>query len=117
MNIQLSDDNDIIPKDGNLPLVEGLDELAQLAKQNLLSVQGDWFLNLDAGLPMYETILRKSTSITEVEQIYFDAIGQLPGVISVDSFNLEFDGSTRNLNVTFRATTSDGILNFNLREA
>ncbi len=116
MNVLLSKDNDIVPVDGNLGLVSGIEELSQLAKQNLLSVKGDWFLNLDAGLPMYETILRKSTTMSEVEQIYLDAITQIPGVISIESFNLDFDEKTRTANITFRAITSDGMLDYNSGE-
>ncbi len=112
MNLSVSDDNDIAIVDGSIPLVEGLDEIAQKSKLSLLNAKGDWFLNLEQGLPFFETIFKKSTSLAQVEAIYLREISNIAGVLDILKFNIEVDKATRKLFVTFTARTSDGVLDF-----
>ena len=113
MNLYLDDNNDIRFVDGDLPTVEGLEEIRQLVKQTLGSVKGEWFLDLDQGLPYFQTIFKKSTSLAAIESIYLEAIGNIPGILDITSFNMEFDPKYRKLNISFTANTTDGVLNFN----
>lgn len=117
MNIFLNSDNDIQIVDGGLPLVTGLDEIRQMASCRLQAFEGDWFLNLDLGMPYFQEILKKVTTASQIEAIFLQEIGSIPGILDIDEFNLEFIDATRTLNVTFRATTTAGILDFNLLEA
>jgi hypothetical protein len=112
MNIGLTNDQDLAIIDSNLSLVTGIEELRQLVKQVLLSFQGDWFLDLDLGLPYFQQILVKSTSISAVENIYLDAISSVRGILDIVSFNLDFNPKTRRADITFSALTSDGVLDF-----
>lgn len=116
MNIDLSDDNDIVMKDGGLPLVTGIEELRQLVTQVLAAFEGDWFLNLDSGMPYFQTILRKATSVSQIEGIYLETIANIPGILDIETFNLEFEAQSRTLDISFRAITTDGVLNFNTNE-
>ena len=114
MNLLLTTDNDLKLIDGSLTLVEGIDEVAQKIKQVLLSVRGDWFLDLDLGLPFFQEILKKATSVSAVENIYLDAISGVPGVLDITKFRLDFQSSTRTANIVFEVTTSNGVLNYNV---
>ena len=114
MNIFLDDNNDIVMVDGGLSLVTGLEEIRQLVGQVLRSFQANWFLNLDLGMPYFQTILKKSTTPAQLESIYLDAITRTQGILDVESFRLDFDKATRTVNVIFTAQTSDGVINFNL---
>ncbi len=116
MNISLSNDNDIQIIDGGLPLVTGIEEIRQLCGQILRSFQGDWFLNLDKGMPYFQTILLKATSVSGIEAIYLDVIGRIPGIIDIRTFTLSYDPANRILNIAFTAQTTDGVLDFNLEE-
>lgn len=116
MNIDLSSDNDIVMIDGGLPLVTGLEELRQLVTQVLASFEGDWFLNLDSGMPYFQTILVKATSVAQIEGIYLETIANIPGILDIETFNLEFEAQSRTLDISFRARTTDGVLNFNTDE-
>jgi len=116
MNIGLSSGNDIYVVDGDLPLVTGIEEIRQLVGQVLRSSQGDWFLDFDIGLPFFQTIFQKATSISEIENIYLDRISLVPGVLDITKFDLVSDAATRSINIIFTARTSDGVLNFNLAE-
>ena len=117
MNISLSSDNDIVIVDGDLPLVEGIEEIRQLVTQRLSAFEGDWFLDLDSGLPYFQVILQKATSISQIEGIYLEEIASIPGILDIESFNIEFEPGNRRADISFRARTTDGVLNFNTNEA
>lgn len=114
MNLQLTTDNDLAIVDGGLKYVNGLDEIAQKTRNVLQCSQGDWFLDLDQGLPFFQEIFRKAQSLSYIENIYLEAINSVPGIIDINEFKVEFEPSTRVVNITFKAATSDGVLNFNL---
>jgi len=114
MNISLNAFNDIYVEDGDLPLVTGIEEIRQLTGQTLRSFQGDWFLNFDLGMPYYQTIFKKATTISDVEGIFLDRITSVPGILSITKFDMDFDAKTRVLNILFTAKTTDGVLDFNL---
>jgi hypothetical protein len=116
MNIEVDENQDLVVRDGDLSLITGITEIQQLVADTLRSFQGDWFLDLDLGLPYYQTIFRKATSISDIEGIFLDAITSVPGILDITKFDLEFDAKNRTLNVVFTARTTDGILNFNLAE-
>ena len=117
MNISMDTNNDIYILDGELPLVTGLEETRQLTGQVLGSSLGDWFLDLDIGLPYYQTIFQKATSISDIEGIFLDRITSIPSILSLSKFDIEYEPKTRLINITFTAKTTDGILIFNLLEA
>lgn len=116
MNINLSSDNDIQTIDAELPFTTGIEEIRQLTGQVLRSVKGDWFLNLDLGLPYYQTIFRKSTTLSAIEGVYLHAIADIPGILELLEFSMSFEPTTREIDITFRALTTDGVLNFKLLE-
>ncbi len=116
MNIFLDSNNDIAMVDGGLLLVTGIEEIRQLLGQTLRSFQADWFLNLDLGLPYLQTMFQKITSLAAIEGVFLEAIAAVPGVLDIETFNLSFDKTTRKADVTFRVTTSDGVLDFTLSE-
>lgn len=116
MNISLSSDNDIQIIDAGLPLVTGIEEIRQIVGQVLRSFKGDWFLNFEKGMPYFQTLLAKATSVAGIEAIYLDVIGKIPGILDIRTFTLSFDVPNRIMNIAFTAQTSDGVLDFNLEE-
>ncbi len=116
MNIGLNAYNDIYTVDGDLPLVTGIEEIRQMTGQMLRSFQGDWFLDLELGMPFFQTIFKKATSISDIEGIYLDRISAIPGILDITKFDLEYTKGSREINIVFTAITTDGILNFNLAE-
>jgi len=115
-NIAVNEEGDIAVVDGALGIVTGIEEISQLLNQTLSSSQGDWFLDTDLGLPNFQTILQKSTTIAQIESIYLDAINSIPGILNIETFNLSLEPKTRVLSITFRARTTDGVLDYNLNQ-
>jgi len=112
MNIFLNGDNDITMVDGGLLLVTGAEEIRQLVGQTLRSFEADWFLNLELGLPYFQTMLQKVTTLSEIEGIYLDAISGIRGILDIETFSLSFNKENRRADISFRALTTNGILDF-----
>lgn len=85
------------------------ESVAQHIRIRLLTVLGEWFLDLREGMPYYEEILVKGPNIARLRQIYRTAIGEVPGVREVPVLRLALDRATRTLTVTFQAILEDGI--------
>lgn len=116
MILETDNNQDLFVRDGDLATVEGIDEIKQLVGDTLRSFEGDWFLDLELGMPYFQTIFKKATSIADIESVYLDAISSIDGILDITKFDLDYASGERTLNVTFTAVTSDGILNFNLAE-
>jgi hypothetical protein len=117
MNIGLTEDLDIAIVDGGLWMVTGKEEIRQLLIQKLLRIKGEWFLDLDDGLEYFEVILEKGTSLADIEAIYINEIISTPGVIDINEFNLIYNPTTRQADITCQIDTVDGEINFTTLEA
>lgn len=104
--------NDLILEDGDLALVEDGDAVAQHILQRLRTFLGEWFLDLTAGVPYYQDILKKNPNIDVVEQVFKREILFTPGVLELMSFSLELDTALRKLSLSFKVRTVDGPVSF-----
>lgn len=107
-DILLDDDNDIDITNNDLTLVTGVDEVRQRLLQNLRTFQGEWFLNLDAGVSYWQDILKKNPKPDVVSTVLKDAILSTPGVIDLLRFDFEIDTGARELSVDFTVQASEG---------
>ncbi|MFX1587236.1 MAG: hypothetical protein ACFFC1_03690 [Promethearchaeota archaeon] len=82
--------------------------IAQKLKIRLGFFLGEWYLNINEGIPYFEKILVKNPNLSEIEDLMIEKILTVSGVESLESFNLEFDKSTRELTVSFTVKTSEG---------
>lgn len=97
---------------GDLAITEGKDAIEQHIRSNLRAFKGEWFLNLDVGIPYYQEVFRKHQSPVVVDAIFKDAILKSTGVIELTEFDIKFDTETRKLIMNFSVITSDGEVNF-----
>jgi hypothetical protein len=96
----------------DLSLVRGIDSVAQQIKIRLLTFLGEWFLDVRAGVPYFESILVKNPDRLIVEGLFREQIEGVPEVQEIESLTLAFDSLRRELSVTFRARTTVGVLEF-----
>ena len=89
-----------------MAMVTGADEVVQLVQQRLLTIQGEWFLDTDLGLPWFKEIYKKGADLTMVEGLLKREILNTPGVDLLDSFTLVIDATTRSMTVTFSITAA-----------
>ena len=111
-NIKLNSDNDIAVTGNTLQLVSGQEELTQIAKQRLQTFRGEWFLDTSIGIPYFQTVLEKLTDPALIDAIFIDEISNIPGFISLLEYNSDLDLPTRQLTLTFKARTVNGVINF-----
>ena len=103
---------DLAILEGDLSLISGIDAIRQHLRQRLSLGLGEWFLDINAGVPYLQEILVRNPNISAVEGIFMNTILSTAGVTELNSFTLAFDAPTRTLRVTFDASTINGNLNF-----
>ena len=103
---------DLTITNGDLVILEGLDAIRQHVDVRLKFLLGENFLDTREGIPYFERVLGKITSLTAVSEIFRSAILNTPGVINLNNFRFDFDGVTRKLFIDFTAQTTEGSLDF-----
>lgn len=111
-DIALDADGDIEVTLGDLRLVRGLDAIAQSLAIRLQFYKGEWFLDEEAGTPLYQDVLVKNPSPTLLQSIFRERILGTKGVTSILKLDLELDTATRRLTVSGSAMTDLGLLDF-----
>ena len=109
-DIALDINGDLAISSGDLQLVSGSDAIVQAVKIRLQFFKGEWFLNLDAGVPYFQEILVKNPNPNVLQTLFRKALLETPGVLAIESLALTFDGRTRQLAVSYRVTTDVGEL-------
>lgn len=104
----LNSDNDIYASAGSLVRNSGSDYVVQTIRTQLLMYQGEWWLDLTAGIPWFQTILAAPADIKTAEQIIKTSILGTPGVTELVEFDATFDNSTRDFKITFIVLTEYG---------
>lgn len=110
-----TDDNtgDLLLTNGDLSLARGAVAVKQALRQELKMFAGEWFLDLDYGVPYYKNVLVKNPNPQLLEGIFQQKILSTPGVLELTSFSLTYDASARTLSLIFDARAYDGDINFN----
>lgn len=104
----LNSSNDLYLLNGRIATVQDGNEVLQHVRTRLLTYQAEWFLDTSAGLPYLQIILIKPANLSATESLIKSEILQTPGVDSLSAFGLEFNKTTRTLNITFTAQTTFG---------
>lgn len=69
--------------------------VAQILKQRLLFLQGEWFMSLTDGTPLFQSILGHPNTIGAVSLIIRNRILTTPYVRGILAFNTRYDGANR----------------------
>ncbi len=101
-----------------LVLVSGLEAVAIGARTRMLMCQGEWFLNLDAGVPYLPTVdgaISKQDAIlgspfdpVKTRAVILRELLTIPGVLDVPVLRVAFEGATRILSITWVLRTRFG---------
>ncbi|BBE09730.1 Uncharacterized protein MCB1EB_1569 [Mycoavidus cysteinexigens] len=82
------------------------ESVAQRVKSRLLSFQGDWFLDLEHGLPWLPHFERPA-DLRQIEHLVKRTILHTHGVRELLNLELEWDASTRRLTITAQLKNHD----------
>lgn len=109
-DLLLDADGDFAIQSGDLVLVAGAAAIVQAVRIRLQFFKGEWYLDLAAGLPYYQSIFVKNPNVGVLQGIFRDEILNTPGVSSVESLTLNLDRQTRKLTVQYTASTDVGLI-------
>ena len=83
---------------------------AQNVRTRLYLLQGEWFLDTDAGMPYLQKITQKPADLAYAEAVIKQTILGTDGINSIKEIRLLFNPDTRNLNVYAFVDTIYGTL-------
>jgi len=107
----LDSNNDLLIENGSFVVVDKGAETAQHVRSRLLFYFGEWFLDVQAGVPYFQEVFTKPANLANIESILKQTIIQTPGVETLNEFSMDYEGAgTRQLNVQFSATTIYGVI-------
>ena len=69
---------------------------------------GEWFLNLNEGVPYYRDVFGKNPNLDLVRSLFLRLLRETPGVLDVASFSLSYDPRARTLGFDFQAVVTGG---------
>ena len=117
LDIALGDDGDMLfGDDGGPYFTSGLAGVAQLCRTAVLLFKGEWFQDLDAGVPWMEngTVLEADAILggpfdeARVRAAVRDALLGVVGVLSITRLEVSFDAADRELTITWSVRTVFG---------
>lgn len=90
----------------DLVIVDGDEATEQRLYQKFNLWLGEWFLNIGAGVPWRRDILGQKPNDTVVAGLIRDIIVNDPGISDLLEATIDFAGSTRELEISFRARSA-----------
>lgn len=112
LDLAINNDGDLEVKNYDLQVVDSLDQTIQELIIRLRFFLGEWFLDIEAGIPYYQDFFVKAPNQIRIESILKNEILDTPGILELTSFKTEFDDPIRQYSVEFGATADEG--NFEL---
>jgi len=100
--------DDIVFVSGQLQFSSGTQAVAQGIDQRMRSFKGEWFLDIDNGVPYYEDILGQKFSEVKVRSIYRDILENSPGVAKVLTLTANYVGANRTTDIFWQVLTVFG---------
>lgn len=110
VDLLVDDDNDIVFENGDLVLSTGIEAITQQCRIVMQMFQGEWFLNLDAGLPYWDQILGQKPNIAiQAATIYVRReLMLVDGVVDILKLETTFDKTSRRLTISWQVDTEFG---------
>jgi hypothetical protein len=105
IDFKLDADGDLVVP---IQFVSGLEAVAQGIRVRLKLFRGEWFLNLDEGVPYFEDLLGRKFDRARAREIIRTELLKSPGVVEITSLTADFDGQTRALSVDWAVRTEFG---------
>lgn len=98
--------NDIMSKNGKVGIVVSNDEVLQRVKTRLRRILGEWFLQVNAGLPYFDGNMLGGKNTQYVLMIIKAEILETTGVQDVTSITIDYNNATRKATVTAKIVIS-----------
>lgn len=117
MDFRLDREGDLVLQRGDLAMVSGVEEIAQRLRIRLRLFLGEWFLDEAAGVPYWEQILGSKIGKPALLSIFREQLLACPGVLEVTSIDADMGAGSRDVRLTFTASTEVGDLSDSIEVA
>lgn len=106
-DLLLGADNDLVIEDGDFVFAYGLDAVAQECRIGVQMFAGEWFLDLDVGIPYWTSIMGFKPDVAiRAARIAFNAeLLSVTDVLDVTRLDIEYDPVLRGMDVTWQVKT------------
>ena len=94
--------------DPTFALIDGVVSAEQRVLQRLNFLRGEWFLDTEAGVPYFDDILTKPTTLQLVAQTLEAVILSVPGVLGLSDTDADIDPRTRTFSFSATIQTASG---------
>jgi hypothetical protein len=99
-------DSDLDLSTGDIQFVNGYDAVLQRLKIRLQTFLAEWFFDKSVGVPYFQSILVKNPDIAEIGNIFRAEINDCPGIVGLNSFEVDYDPDLRTMAINFRAVVN-----------
>lgn len=110
-DLAFDNSGDLLIENFDISFVSGIDQIVQNLAFRLRFFQGEWYLDIDAGIPYYEDFFIKAPNQIRIESLLKQEIIDTVGVLELTDFSSDFNSSLRRFSVIFSASTNEGIIN------
>ena len=111
-DLRLNSSGDVELDVNDFVLTSDSEAIKQHIKQKLQTFLEEYFLDNRVGIPWFQQVFTKRPIAVIINAVIKKAIVSTPGVVSLTSFLLDLDQSTRELSVNFRVQTLDEDIDF-----
>ena len=108
IDLERDDDGDLV-LDSDLHWTHGIDAVAQGLQVRLQTWRGEWFLDLDRGIPYLQELLGHKFDEVRVRVAFRQEIAAAPGVEEILRLSAVFNRPTRELTVAWEVRTEWGL--------
>lgn len=107
---QLDSNHDPMFGNGQANFLTNIDAVAQIIQTSLLLFEGEWWANLNEGLPLFQSILgsSKPKDAEALSLLIQQTIRNVPYVTGLDSIQTIYDPSKRSFQFNCVASTAFG---------
>ena len=92
-------DNDLVCENGKVKLVYKADEVLQRVRTRLRKIKGEWFLNINTGIPYYEGQVLGGKDFNYIKLVISSEIMGTEGVSDIQELNLITDPKTKKTSI------------------
>lgn len=105
-SLKLTESGDLDITSGNISFVEDIENVKQSVFMNLRTFQGEWFLNIEHGIPYIQEVLaNKAIDYAVIEKIIKESLLGVEGIRDV--INFEIKKLDKGVSVSFEIITDD----------
>lgn len=104
---KLAADNDIAIEGNDFVIISNDEYLAQKIKATIQTFYGEWWLDVELGIPYFTDIFVKKYNLSTIRNIFTKVIAGVQGVERIISLDLRVE-SDRTLYVAFQVKSAEG---------